>query len=206
MATLRLRDQKERWLFDIAPGTTAVVGRGDQADLRVGDVSVARRHARLFEQDGHWCIEDLGSHCGVFVNQVLARGTQPIGAGDRVRIGAVEFLVEEGLVDVETTIQRAHASRSAGRLPEARALYRAAADACAREGRRVKAVALMRKALAVGPADAETLWHAAEVACNLPMAVQWWEDAARELEREGQTERAREALRKAKEIGGTYWR
>lgn len=80
--------------YDIGEG--AVLGRGDQAEIRLEDPFASSSHARLVRQGGLVVLEDLGSTNGTYLNEELVRGPQPLHRGDRVRIGDSEFeFVEE---------------------------------------------------------------------------------------------------------------
>ena len=92
--SLVLKARDRGWEFTLPAGCTRVLGRlASKSDICIADLTVASRHARVFEQDGSWCIEDLGSHCGVYVNGRPARGVHRIDAGDTIRLGAVELEV-----------------------------------------------------------------------------------------------------------------
>jgi hypothetical protein len=90
-----------RLVVDRAPGHTsgmeyevgegAVLGRGDQAEIRLEDPFASSRHARLVRQGGVVVLEDLGSTNGTYLNEELLSGPQPLHPGDRVRIGDSEF-------------------------------------------------------------------------------------------------------------------
>lgn len=71
-------------------GREIVVGRSPEASLRIDDLTVARRHCRIFARDGRHHIEDAGSSGGVFVNdEMVGTGTtRPLAHGDRIKIGA----------------------------------------------------------------------------------------------------------------------
>jgi hypothetical protein len=75
--------------YDIGEG--AVLGRGDQAEIRLEDPFASSRHARLLRQGGIVVLEDLGSTNGTYLNEELLSGPQPLHRGDRVRIGDSEF-------------------------------------------------------------------------------------------------------------------
>ena len=75
--------------YDIGEG--AVLGRGDQAEIRLEDPFASSRHARLIRQGGIIVLEDLGSTNGTYLNEELLTGPQPLHRGDRVRIGDSEF-------------------------------------------------------------------------------------------------------------------
>jgi hypothetical protein len=72
-------------------GEGAVMGRGDQAEIRLEDPFASSRHARLVRQGGLVVLEDLGSTNGTYLNEELLSGPQPLHPGDRVRIGDSEF-------------------------------------------------------------------------------------------------------------------
>jgi hypothetical protein len=75
--------------YDIGEG--AVMGRGDQAEIRLEDPFASSKHARLLRQGGIVVLEDLGSTNGTYLNEELLTGPQPLHRGDRVRIGDSEF-------------------------------------------------------------------------------------------------------------------
>jgi hypothetical protein len=72
-------------------GQGAVMGRGDQADIRLEDPFASASHAKLTRQGSIVVVEDLGSTNGTYLNEELLAGPQPLHAGDRVRIGDSEF-------------------------------------------------------------------------------------------------------------------
>lgn len=72
-------------------GEGAVMGRGDQAEIRLEDPFASSRHARLVRQGGAVVLEDMGSTNGTYLNEELMSGPQPLHPGDRVRIGDSEF-------------------------------------------------------------------------------------------------------------------
>jgi hypothetical protein len=75
--------------YDIGEG--AVMGRGDQAEIRLDDPFASSAHARLLRQGGIVVLEDMGSTNGTYLNEELLNGPQPLHPGDRVRIGDSEF-------------------------------------------------------------------------------------------------------------------
>ena len=69
-----------------------VIGRGDDADVRVDHPRISRRHALLFRSEGSTWIEDLGSANGTEVNgNPLAGDPIEIRPGDRVSLGPTTF-------------------------------------------------------------------------------------------------------------------
>jgi len=79
--------------YDIGQG--AVLGRGDQAEIRLEDPFASSRHARLVRQGGIVVLEDLGSTNGTYLNEEILSGPQPLHQGDRVRIGDSEFMFSD---------------------------------------------------------------------------------------------------------------
>jgi Inner membrane component of T3SS, cytoplasmic domain len=72
------------------------VGRGGQNDLVLdGDEFASARHARIeVRGDGVW-VQDLESTNGTFVNGSRVAGAQRLDAGDVLRVGETDLLVEQ---------------------------------------------------------------------------------------------------------------
>lgn len=66
---------------------TALIGRGEHADLVINDPQVSRLHARLEIRDGIVLAEDLGSRNGTGRNGQKLNGVIPLDPGDRLRVG-----------------------------------------------------------------------------------------------------------------------
>jgi hypothetical protein len=75
--------------YDLGEG--AVLGRGEQAEIRLEDPFASSRHARIVRQGGVMVLEDLGSTNGTYLNEEILGGPAPLHPGDRVRIGDSEF-------------------------------------------------------------------------------------------------------------------
>jgi pSer/pThr/pTyr-binding forkhead associated (FHA) protein len=71
--------------YPLSIGST-VIGRGDQANLRLPDVGISRRHARLDYDGSQVVLTDLGSTNGSMVNgqRISAVALNP---GDMIQIG-----------------------------------------------------------------------------------------------------------------------
>ena len=76
-------------------GAGAVLGRGEQAEIRLEDPFASSQHARLSVQGGVVVLEDLGSTNGTYLNEELLGGPTPLHEGDRVRIGDSEFTFQD---------------------------------------------------------------------------------------------------------------
>jgi pSer/pThr/pTyr-binding forkhead associated (FHA) protein len=74
----------ERADLDQAP---ILIGRGNDAAIRLDDDYVSTRHARIAASGDQWFVEDLGSTNGTYIG--TARITQPttLNLGTQVRIG-----------------------------------------------------------------------------------------------------------------------
>jgi hypothetical protein len=73
------------------------IGRDRDCDLFVPDLTVSRLHARLERgnaKDG-WLLADLGSKNGTTLNGWRVREPVQVRPGDRVRFGAVTFVMHE---------------------------------------------------------------------------------------------------------------
>jgi pSer/pThr/pTyr-binding forkhead associated (FHA) protein len=64
-----------------------LIGRGNDAAIRLDDDYVSTRHARIAASGDQWFVEDLGSTNGTYIGS--ARITQPttLALGTQVRIG-----------------------------------------------------------------------------------------------------------------------
>jgi pSer/pThr/pTyr-binding forkhead associated (FHA) protein len=71
----------------------ALIGRASDCDLRLEDMLVSRRHARVAASEIGAGIEDLGSANGVFVNGRRMSGTSPLRPGDVIQLGGTVWLV-----------------------------------------------------------------------------------------------------------------
>ena len=78
--------------YDLSEG--AVLGRSDEADIRLEDSFASSAHARLAPHGDVVVLEDLGSTNGTYLNGEPLRGPQPLHAGDKIRIGDSEFTFE----------------------------------------------------------------------------------------------------------------
>jgi pSer/pThr/pTyr-binding forkhead associated (FHA) protein len=66
---------------------TLQVGRAEACQIQLPDTYASSFHARIFNRDGSWYIEDLGSTNGTYVNQRRITAPAELRAGDRVKIG-----------------------------------------------------------------------------------------------------------------------
>lgn len=71
------------------------IGRGSSNQVRLGDITVSRNHARLlWREEGHcYLLEELQSTNGVFLNGRRLQGTAMVVDGDRISIGVYDIVV-----------------------------------------------------------------------------------------------------------------
>ena len=82
----------ETFTFRMAPGAIKTVGRAPRADFVVDAALVSRLHCRLTAGESTVEVVDLDSTNGTYVNDERIQ-TGSVGAGDRLRVGRVEFAV-----------------------------------------------------------------------------------------------------------------
>ena len=78
--------------FTVAKAS-ATLGRGQENTIRLDDLSVSRRHARIaYRQGGYW-LSDLGSMGGTWVNGTRLAAPRRIAAGEVIDIGLCRLIV-----------------------------------------------------------------------------------------------------------------
>jgi pSer/pThr/pTyr-binding forkhead associated (FHA) protein len=82
---LVVSDQSGRRTVPLKESLT--VGRAATCDVVVSDTYVSNVHARIFQRDGGWWLEDLGSTNGTWMNRTRVSSPTAIGPGDEVRMG-----------------------------------------------------------------------------------------------------------------------
>ena len=93
--------------------SSATVGRGPENPIRLDDLSVSRRHARIaYRQGGYW-LSDLGSMGGTWVNGTRLSAPRRIAAGEVIDIGHCRLTVGFS-ADTAKSNARKSASRRAG--------------------------------------------------------------------------------------------
>jgi Domain of unknown function (DUF1707)/FHA domain len=81
-------------VFPPGSGTSFTIGRTQECDLRIADMSVSRVHARLDRSEDDWLLSDLRSHNGTRVNGWLVREPVPVRAGDLLQFGSATFIIQ----------------------------------------------------------------------------------------------------------------
>lgn len=96
MTQLVLSWKNKPWGLELHPGLNTL-GRNPTNDFRVSDVSVSGFHCELSVGDAEVTVRDLQSTNGTFVDDVRVEEA-PIRVGQSLKLGTVEFRLEEALV------------------------------------------------------------------------------------------------------------
>ncbi len=73
---------------------THLIGRADDAALKLVQPSVSRRHAEIIVEGTQAAVRDLGSHNGTLLNGAKVADSLPIKAGDVIEVANITFRVE----------------------------------------------------------------------------------------------------------------
>jgi len=87
-------DDGDSFVFRMPPGTIKTVGRAPRADFVVEAALVSRLHCRLTASPDGVDVVDLDSTNGTYINDQRVK-SGCIKSGDRLRIGRVEFKIEQ---------------------------------------------------------------------------------------------------------------
>jgi hypothetical protein len=77
-----------------------VLGRSREADVRIADVNVSRRHAEIRQEGATYWIVDLGSTNGLEVNGKRTERSR-LRDGDRITVGSTEVVFGRGVPGTE---------------------------------------------------------------------------------------------------------
>ncbi len=104
-ATLTLMSGTEAGQIFALDREESVIGRDLEAQVRLDDASVSRKHARIVRRDGKIYLEDLGSTNGTFVGGHKIEMAELV-SGDRVQVGpklSLRFAITD---EAEEMLQR----------------------------------------------------------------------------------------------------
>jgi len=73
-----------------------VIGRSDEATVKVPNSVVSRKHCEIYQNQGELLVRDLGSVNGTFVNNQRVSEAIPLSADDLLRVGPVVLRVVLG--------------------------------------------------------------------------------------------------------------
>ena len=74
-------------------GEKITIGQASTNDIPLAfDRTVSRVHCVVEPVASRWCVRDLSSRNGTFVNGERIWGEQPLRAGDEIRVGTVRFI------------------------------------------------------------------------------------------------------------------
>ena len=77
----------------VLDGGRVTIGKAEENGISIdGDPTVSRLHAVLEHFDAGWCVSDLGSSNGTFVNGERTWTAQRLRHGDEVRVGHTRLL------------------------------------------------------------------------------------------------------------------
>jgi hypothetical protein len=71
------------------------IGRSPQADIPIDDPFASGRHARIYERDGYFYVDDMGSTNGTYLNGRRLGAEELLRVEDRIRIGDTEFRYDQ---------------------------------------------------------------------------------------------------------------
>jgi predicted component of type VI protein secretion system len=74
----------------------ALIGRGDEARLRIPEDTISQKHAELSFEAGGWFVRDLGSRHGTTLNGKSVQDKTPLANGDILRLATFTFHVAVG--------------------------------------------------------------------------------------------------------------
>ena len=84
---------------------SATIGRAVDAEVRIVDDKMSRRHCRVFLEDGKSYVEDLGSTNGTYVNGLKVARRQ-LQDGDKIQVGETAILKFTYHDSLEETFQK----------------------------------------------------------------------------------------------------
>lgn len=70
------------------------IGRGANCQISIPKNFVSTHHARIYNHQGRWELEDLGSTNGTFLNGQLIENSTPLNHGDRILVGDTEMVIQ----------------------------------------------------------------------------------------------------------------
>jgi DNA-binding NtrC family response regulator len=81
-------------LFPLPPDGEVLIGRGEDAQLRIAHTSISRAHARIVLAGERATLTDLGSHNGTRVNGIRLARAHDLKPGDVISLGAATLVLQ----------------------------------------------------------------------------------------------------------------
>jgi len=81
----------ERGVLPLVEGEN-IIGRGEEAGVRIDVDGVSRRHARIVAHSGRFTLEDLGSKNGTYLGDRRLEEPATLADGDDVRLGRTKLV------------------------------------------------------------------------------------------------------------------
>ncbi|HOT77574.1 MAG TPA: FHA domain-containing protein, partial [Candidatus Wallbacteria bacterium] len=108
MSELLINDENGKSRFSIGDGEI-IIGRSEECGLILKAQAVSRKHSKLFRDGPFYCITDLNSTNGTFVNGVKINEKTALAHRDSIAIGQarIEFYDAEGAMLEDTAIRLA---------------------------------------------------------------------------------------------------
>jgi pSer/pThr/pTyr-binding forkhead associated (FHA) protein len=75
-------------------GPKFFIGRAEDCQLRPRSEMISRHHCVILVEEGFVAVRDFGSKNGTFVNGERVKAEQELKAGDRLRVGQLEFNIQ----------------------------------------------------------------------------------------------------------------
>jgi pSer/pThr/pTyr-binding forkhead associated (FHA) protein len=79
-----------------------VIGRAEDATIRIDSAGVSRRHARIVIAETTATVEDLGSKNGTYVGGEPVSAPRALNDGDEIRVGPVTLMFRSPLMSRST--------------------------------------------------------------------------------------------------------
>lgn len=84
--------------YVLGQGVTTI-GRHPDSDISLDDITVSRRHVEIEHRDGKYCVRDVGSLNGTYVNQRRVDEIELL-QGDELQVGKYRFVFLEHAEDL----------------------------------------------------------------------------------------------------------
>ncbi len=73
-------------------GRSTTIGRSSECEIQIADLKVSRRHALIFIENSEYCLKDLESENGTFLNGAKITKLAHIKDADEIQVGDQQFI------------------------------------------------------------------------------------------------------------------